>query len=293
MLFEVDEAVNRIRQEVAPDANILFGSALTEAMEGRVRVSVVATGIDAEDFARAIPDNVQPLRSYRNKAVMVEIPLAPVGAAAQPRSDAINPIHQQVEALAQGLNQQPDDLQQTIREAHEAALRADPVLLGGVEAPMIAEKDGPVPPGPTLREGAGKGRTGVPRERRGFAGLFGRGKRESGGTAPRPAMAAPGRQGAVAQTIGARLSPAQPSQQASKVVVTTGMNIAGDAAVPAATKAAPDGAKGSGGDLFGGQNEDRRSAIPAFLRNQDKPAEAADERFEIPAFLRRQASSGS
>src|ERR1700739_4130223 len=48
MLFEVDEAVNRIRAEVDPDANILFGSALSADMEGRVRVSVVATGIDAE-----------------------------------------------------------------------------------------------------------------------------------------------------------------------------------------------------------------------------------------------------
>src|SRR5260370_15371490 len=48
MLFEVDEAVNRVRAEVDPDANILFGSALSEDMEGRVRVSVVATRIEAD-----------------------------------------------------------------------------------------------------------------------------------------------------------------------------------------------------------------------------------------------------
>src|SRR5258708_8029980 len=58
MLFEVDEAVNRIRAEVDSDANILFGSALSETMEGRVRVSVVATGIDAEAMARPAADNV-------------------------------------------------------------------------------------------------------------------------------------------------------------------------------------------------------------------------------------------
>jgi cell division protein FtsZ len=46
-LFEVDEAANRIREEVDPDANILFGSTFDENMEGRLRVSVVATGIDA------------------------------------------------------------------------------------------------------------------------------------------------------------------------------------------------------------------------------------------------------
>jgi cell division protein FtsZ len=47
-LFEVDEAANRIRQEVDPDANIIFGSTFDEKMEGIIRVSVVATGIDAE-----------------------------------------------------------------------------------------------------------------------------------------------------------------------------------------------------------------------------------------------------
>jgi cell division protein FtsZ len=46
-LFELDEAANRIREEVDPDANIIVGSTLDEAMEGMMRVSVVATGIDA------------------------------------------------------------------------------------------------------------------------------------------------------------------------------------------------------------------------------------------------------
>jgi cell division protein FtsZ len=45
-LFEVDQAANRIREEVADDANIIFGSAIDESLSGRVRVSVVATGID-------------------------------------------------------------------------------------------------------------------------------------------------------------------------------------------------------------------------------------------------------
>src|SRR3954466_10875631 len=47
-LFEVDEAANRIRDEVDPDANIIFGSTFDEHLEGRMRVSVVATGIDVE-----------------------------------------------------------------------------------------------------------------------------------------------------------------------------------------------------------------------------------------------------
>src|SRR5690606_21260715 len=47
-LFEVDEAANRIRDEVDPDGNIIFGATFDERLEGVMRVSVVATGIDAQ-----------------------------------------------------------------------------------------------------------------------------------------------------------------------------------------------------------------------------------------------------
>ncbi len=46
-LFEVDQAANRIGEEVDKDANIMFGMSLDESMQGRLRVSVVATGIDS------------------------------------------------------------------------------------------------------------------------------------------------------------------------------------------------------------------------------------------------------
>ena len=45
-LYEVDAAANRIREEVDSDANIIFGSTFDNSLEGRMRVSVVATGID-------------------------------------------------------------------------------------------------------------------------------------------------------------------------------------------------------------------------------------------------------
>ncbi|MEH6756134.1 MAG: cell division protein FtsZ [Parasphingorhabdus sp.] len=47
-LMEVDEAANHIRELVDPDANIIWGSAFNENLEGRIRVSVVATGIDSD-----------------------------------------------------------------------------------------------------------------------------------------------------------------------------------------------------------------------------------------------------
>jgi len=46
-LFEVDEAANRIRDEVDPEANIIFGSTFDQGLDGRVRISVVATGIES------------------------------------------------------------------------------------------------------------------------------------------------------------------------------------------------------------------------------------------------------
>jgi cell division protein FtsZ len=46
--MEVDEAANHIRELVDEDANIIWGSAFNENLNGRIRVSVVATGIDSE-----------------------------------------------------------------------------------------------------------------------------------------------------------------------------------------------------------------------------------------------------
>jgi cell division protein FtsZ len=54
-LFEVDEAANRIREEVDPEANIIFGSTFDETLSGKMRISVVATGIDAEALAQTRP----------------------------------------------------------------------------------------------------------------------------------------------------------------------------------------------------------------------------------------------
>lgn len=53
-LMEVDEAANHIRELVDPDANIIWGSAFNENLNGKIRVSVVATGID-NDGTAAMP----------------------------------------------------------------------------------------------------------------------------------------------------------------------------------------------------------------------------------------------
>ncbi len=57
-LMEVDEAANHIKELVDPDANIIWGSAFNNDLEGKIRVSVVATGIDADANIQAPPAKV-------------------------------------------------------------------------------------------------------------------------------------------------------------------------------------------------------------------------------------------
>ncbi len=73
-LFELDEAANRIREEVDPEANIIVGSTLDEDLGGFMRVSVVATGIDALDVNTDMP---VPRRSMSmNRPMNIEAPAA-------------------------------------------------------------------------------------------------------------------------------------------------------------------------------------------------------------------------
>jgi cell division protein FtsZ len=83
-LFEVDEAASRVREEVEDDANIIFGATFDESLEGIIRVSVVATGID-----QAVSEEAQPAEermaelTRRLKTVSQPQPAAQAAAAAQ------------------------------------------------------------------------------------------------------------------------------------------------------------------------------------------------------------------
>ena len=86
-LFEVDEAANRIRDEVDPDANIIFGSTFDQDLDGRMRVSVVATGIEAEKIAQPRPASASAPLSVvggGGRKAMSPAP-APAGLSAQSR----------------------------------------------------------------------------------------------------------------------------------------------------------------------------------------------------------------
>jgi len=66
-LYEVDEAATRIREEVDPDANIIVGATFDESLEGIVRVSVVATGIDKSVIAHQPAPAERELRELAGK----------------------------------------------------------------------------------------------------------------------------------------------------------------------------------------------------------------------------------
>ncbi len=77
-LFEIDEAANRIKEEVDEEANIIFGSSFDETLAGKIRVSIVATGIEggrAETVVR--PQN--KVASYIEESFSEEsiIPITP------------------------------------------------------------------------------------------------------------------------------------------------------------------------------------------------------------------------
>ena len=115
-LLEVDEACNAISAEVDPDANTIFGAAFDDSLSGKIRVSVVATGMDGASISAIEP-----------KPIRISIPAArPVEAAAPP--PPVAPPAEPFEALLSG---SPEELQET-----EAASEPAPV-------PVIVAKAAP------------------------------------------------------------------------------------------------------------------------------------------------------
>jgi cell division protein FtsZ len=78
-LMEVDEAASHIKELVDPDANIIWGSAFNNDLGGKIRVSVVATGIEADAVAQPTPAKVFsfPARSPVAAAPTATVEVAP------------------------------------------------------------------------------------------------------------------------------------------------------------------------------------------------------------------------
>jgi len=89
-LMEVDEAASHIKELVDPDANIIWGSAFNNDLGGKIRVSVVATGIEADAVAQPAPGKVFTFPARQPAAVVAPAePSAPtVEDTAEPELDA-------------------------------------------------------------------------------------------------------------------------------------------------------------------------------------------------------------
>ena len=140
-LFEVDEAATRIREEVDPDANIILGATFDEELEGLIRVSVVATGIDrtaAEVAGRSADFRPVARPIVRPSAAIPAAPVqqAPVAVQPQPAPVAVQPAPVVQQAVAQAAPQTSDDIARAIREAELERELFLSMPRGGAAAPV-------------------------------------------------------------------------------------------------------------------------------------------------------------
>ncbi|GEO83786.1 MULTISPECIES: cell division protein FtsZ [Alphaproteobacteria] len=165
-LFEVDEAATRIREEVDPDANIILGATFDEALEGLIRVSVVATGIDRAAGAMAARDSVSSAKPIvRSSAAVASAPAAVQPAMTQapktidPVAETIRSAEAEMEReLEIAIARQPAVAQQPAAEPEfrpQSRLFATPAVAEAQPAVRTPVEPAPAPamtrPAPTMQ----------------------------------------------------------------------------------------------------------------------------------------------
>lgn len=136
-LMEVDEAASHIKELVDPDANIIWGSAFNNALDGKIRVSVVATGIEAEAATSAEPARVFAFPTARKAEEIIRTPEPVIAPAPVPEPAPV--------AAAPAYEPEPARVAEVARPAEvieEAAADAAPLTLDPPEpvlSPMLEE----------------------------------------------------------------------------------------------------------------------------------------------------------
>jgi cell division protein FtsZ len=265
-LFELDEAANIIREKVDADANIIVGSTLDTSMEGSIRVSVVATGIDASALKTDVPV------ARRSMAAPIPQPVhqpAPAAEAPRPAPVTVQVVHAPAPAPVEApslFDRAPERAPEAPQHGH-AEMHDDlppPAYRPAAQPPV--QQQAPVQQAPRAQT------TGQYDDAAGFV-------------APRPrATGQPSPEAlarlkaAVNNTPGGMQRPAAaPAPRAAEAKPRFGIGslinrMAGHAEAPAERPAAP-------------------RQQPQVTGYDDEPELSADqERIEIPAFLRRQAN---
>jgi cell division protein FtsZ len=148
-LYELDEAATRIREEVDQDANIILGATFDENLEGIIRVSVVATGIDQALIAAApelsateqkIAEVAERLRAEARARVAQAAPASRPAEPAPARADAVLSRPAPARAEAPRLEAAPvirDDVVLTPTQAKQAmAFEPEPMPQPAAEATL-------------------------------------------------------------------------------------------------------------------------------------------------------------
>ncbi len=255
-LFEVDEAANRIRQEVDEEANVIFGSAVDESLSGRIRVSVVATGIDSQ----------KPIEQTRPKLVA----MGGGGAAPAPQPIVMRGVATAaaVAPIAQPGMAHPSAVISAFRQVSAAphplptvqpmaqALPAEPIIDPSVAEEALPEPAQPqAPPKATVRPQPVQPHAPA---QAGRGGLFA----EPSRAAAQPGYAAEPRPSLFTQVTGAFRRRAMPGVAAPALASIQGQPLRQEPVT---------------------DQPDLRVAV--------RQTSAAEETLEIPAFLRRQQST--
>ncbi len=251
-LFELDEAANKIREKVDADANIIVGSTLDTAMDGKMRVSVVATGIDAVASNAETPlprrSMAEPLTQQPQVETAIQAPApAPVAApVATPAAAVAAPAPQpQPEPVERNLfAEQPAPVAQQEASDGLPPPAYQPAPETSVEAPAqaYAAPAGRATPGTPTPEAMARLHAAVNRQ---------------------PAAGVP-----AAAPVQAPVATEATSEEKSRFGINSLINrMTGSEAQPAP----------------------RRTPEVTALRTEAE-ADPDQERIEIPAFLRRQAN---
>ena len=274
-LFELDEAANIIREKVDPDANIIVGSTLDTAMEGRIRVSVVATGIDASAANKAdVPVARRSMGAplTLTPAHQPEAPraAAPVYAPApEPVMEERAPFEDEVDAVADAAFD---------AVASKADMHAEDLSIAD-DLPPPAYRPQPAPQ-PTLVRSTPAAIEADP----------------SGFVAPRPRVAGQPSPEALARLQAAVSRPSSGPAKFTRAAPIVAPTAA--AAPPAAAAGKPRFGIGSLINRMAGHLEATspaaapagRTQPPVTAYDDDHDMGSDQDRIEIPAFLRRQAN---
>ncbi len=145
-LFEVDEAATRIREEVDSDANIILGATFDESLDGIIRVSVVATGIDREAVLEGEPSRPEfsePVadRTVNKPAITTSKPAEPRQAPiAQTRQPEMAQRRAPVEQAPVSAASDPDVQIKAFRPAPDSMHTKMPLSFGD-EEPVAAKAE--------------------------------------------------------------------------------------------------------------------------------------------------------